>query len=66
MQQTMGYKVKLLTLLQACELLQVHSNTLRTWDKKGYLMTVRIGSRGDRRFKKEDVMKIVEGKHAKN
>lgn len=62
MSQSGKYKVKLLTLSQASELLQVHPNTLRAWDKKGYLKAVRIGTRGDRRFKKEDVMKIVEGK----
>ncbi len=62
MSQSRKYKVKLLTLSQASDLLQVHPNTLRAWDKKGYLKAIRIGSRGDRRFKKEDVMKIAEGK----
>jgi excisionase family DNA binding protein len=52
----------LLTLKQACELLNCHPNTLRTWDKKGYLVAVRIGSRGDRRYHKEDILKIMEKK----
>jgi excisionase family DNA binding protein len=48
-----------LTLKQACELLQVHPNTLRNWDKQGVLKAIRIGVRGDRRYKREDVMKML-------
>ena len=55
---------KLLTLAQACELLQVHPNTLRKWDKKGYLKAIRIGTRGDRRYRKADVMKVMRGADA--
>lgn len=51
---------KLLTLKQACELLNCHPNTLRAWDAKGYLVAVRFGTRGDRRYKREDVMKLLE------
>jgi excisionase family DNA binding protein len=50
---------KLLTLKQTCEILQVHRNTLRDWDKKGILKAVRIGQRGDRRYHKEDVEKLL-------
>lgn len=53
---------ELLTLKQACELLQVHPNTLRNWDKNGTLKAVRIGQRGLRRYKKADLMKIMEQK----
>jgi excisionase family DNA binding protein len=55
-------KPHLLTLAQACEILQVHPNTLRAWDNKGYLKAVRLGARGDRRYKKSEVMKLAEGK----
>lgn len=48
-----------LTLKQACELLQVHPNTLRNWDKSGLLKAVRIGVRKDRRYKREDVMAML-------
>jgi excisionase family DNA binding protein len=51
-----------LTLKQACELLQVHPNTLRNWDKKGILIANRIGERGIRRYKKTDLIKFMEGK----
>ncbi len=49
----------LLTLKQASELLNCHPNTLRAWDKSGYLKAVRIGKRGDRRYKKEVIMELV-------
>jgi excisionase family DNA binding protein len=51
-----------LTLKQACELLQVHPNTLRNWDKKGVLTATRIGVRGVRRYKREDLIKYMEQK----
>jgi DNA binding domain, excisionase family len=35
----------LLTLEQVSELLQVHSSTLRNWDRDGTLKAVRIGIR---------------------
>lgn len=53
---------ELLTLKQASELLQVHPNTLRAWDKKGLLKAIRIGVRGLRRYRKEDLMKFTEHK----
>lgn len=51
-----------LTLNQACELLQVHPNTLRNWDKKGVLKAHRIGIRGIRRYKRVDLINFMEAK----
>jgi excisionase family DNA binding protein len=51
----------LLTIKQASELLNCHPNTLRAWDKKGYLVAVRFGTRGDRRYRRDDVDKILKG-----
>lgn len=51
-----------LTISQACELLQVHPNTLRNWDKKGVLKASRIGVRGVRRYKRADLIKYMEAK----
>jgi len=53
---------ELLTLRQAIELLKVHPNTLRAWDKKGILKAVRIGERKLRRYKREDLVKFMEHK----
>ncbi len=41
---------KLLSLRQTAELLDVHPNTLRLWDRQGVLPAVRLGVRRDRRY----------------
>ncbi len=46
---------ELITLKEACEILKVHPNTLRAWDKKGILKAVRIGVKKVRRYKREDI-----------
>jgi excisionase family DNA binding protein len=51
-----------LTLKQACEILNCHPNTLRNWDNQGTLKAIRFGKRGDRRYKKEDILKILSKK----
>jgi len=58
---------EILTLKQACEVLNCHPNTLRNWVNQGKIKAIRFGSRGDRRFKKEEIMKILKEKpHANN
>jgi len=52
----------ILTLKQACEILNCHPNTLRNWDNQGILKAIRFGKRGDRRYKKEDILKILSKK----
>lgn len=52
---------ELLTMKETCELLKVHANTLRQWDKKGILKAVRFGTRKDRKYKKEDVLAFLNG-----
>lgn len=56
---------QLLKLSEAAELLNVHPNTLRHWDKKGILIAVRFGERKDRRYRKEDIIKLVDNKTMK-
>lgn len=50
---------EILTLKQACEVLNCHPNTLRQWDKKGTLVAIRFGERKDRRYKKADILKLL-------
>jgi excisionase family DNA binding protein len=50
----------ILTLKQASDVLNVHPNTLRNWDKKGVLRAIRYGDRRDRRFKKSDLLKLLK------
>ncbi len=45
----------LLTVREVARLLSIHSNTVRNWGSLGILPSFRIGPRGDRRFRKEDV-----------
>ena len=53
---------ELLTLKEASEILKCHPNTLRQWDRKGILVAVRFGERKDRRYRKEDILKLLEQK----
>jgi len=49
----------ILTLQQACDVLNCHPNTLRQWDNKGVLKAMRFGTRKDRRYRKEDIIKFL-------
>jgi excisionase family DNA binding protein len=49
----------LLTLSEASKLLHVHENTLRRWSSRGIVRAYRIGSRGDRRFRKSDIIFLL-------
>lgn len=50
---------KILTLQEACEVLNCHPNTLRNWDNEGALKAIRFGKRGDRRYRREDILAII-------
>jgi excisionase family DNA binding protein len=49
----------MLTVREVIQLLHVHSNTLRRWSDQGILKAYRIGPRGDRRFKPEDIAVLL-------
>ena len=51
---------RLMTLRQASEFLGYHPNTLRKWDKSGYLKAVRVGTRKDRRYLREDIFNLLK------
>ena len=53
---------ELLTLKEASAILKCHPNTLRQWDNKGILVAVRFGERKDRRYHKEDILKLLNQK----
>ena len=46
---------EMLTTSEAARLLRVHPNTIRQWSNKRLLHAYRLGPRGDRRFKRDDV-----------
>ena len=49
----------MLTVREVSQLLHVHSNTLRRWSDQGIIKTYRIGPRGDRRFRPEDIAVVL-------
>jgi len=52
----------LLTVGQVASLLNAHSNTVRRWAQQGLLNPYRVGPRGDRRFRPDDVESFLLGK----
>ena len=52
---------ELLTVGQAAEMLNVHPNTVRRWTSQGLLTAYRLGPRGDRRFRRSEVMRTLNG-----
>ena len=69
--RSMSYKTKalpkvslsdlpdLMTIREVASLLRVSSLTIKRWGKKGKLPAIRINSRGDRRYKKAVVLKLL-------
>ncbi|MCA1570610.1 MAG: helix-turn-helix domain-containing protein [Chloroflexi bacterium] len=49
----------LLSVAQAATLLGVHPNTIRSWTSAGRLTAYRINRRGDRRFRRDDVERLL-------
>ncbi len=48
-------KLKLLKIKEVAEMLGVNPETLRRWDRSGKLKAVIVSTRGDRRYRKEDI-----------
>ena len=55
-------EVKLMTVKEVAELFNVHPNTVRQWSDQGLLKSYRIGPRGDRRFRQEDITGFLNQK----
>ncbi len=53
---------KLLTIKKAAELLGVNPDTLRNWEKEGKIKPLRVGARQDRKYRPEDIEKIIDTK----
>ena len=52
-------KRSMLTVREVARLLNAHENTVRRWTDQGILRAYRIGSRGDRRFRRDDIIPFV-------
>ena len=50
---------RMLPVREVARLLYVHGNTVRRWSDKGIIRAYRINHRGDRRFSREDIPRIL-------
>ena len=53
------HNISVLTVGEAARFLGIHSNTVRRWSDLGILKGYRIGPRGDRRFREEDITALL-------
>jgi len=51
----------LLSIQEAADILKLHPETLRRWDREGKLKAIKVGERGDRKYRLEDLLKIRAG-----
>ena len=57
---------QMLTVREVARLLHVHTNTVRRWADRGTIRAYRISSRGDRRFRREDLARYITEINAEN
>jgi excisionase family DNA binding protein len=50
----------MLTIREVARLLHVHPNTLRRWSNEGRIRAYRSTSRGDRRYKREEIAQFLD------
>ena len=50
---------EILTIGEVAEILRVSRLTLKRWEKKGKIQSIRINSRGDRRYTKQQVLALL-------
>ncbi|MEE9248528.1 MAG: helix-turn-helix domain-containing protein [Dehalococcoidia bacterium] len=55
-----GRGEQMLTVNEVARLLRVHPNSVRRWANQGLIRAYRIGVRGDRRFRPDDVDRFLE------
>lgn len=49
----------MMTVREVAALLHVHPNTLRRWSNQGIIRAYRITARGDRRFKRDEIVRFL-------
>jgi excisionase family DNA binding protein len=55
-----GNKNSLMTVAEVARILHVHPNTVRIWSNSGVLPGFRVGPRGDRRFRRKEVIAFLK------
>ena len=56
----------MMTVKEVARLLHIHSNTVRRWSNRGILNAYRINHRGDRRFRREDIIRFLAALNVNN
>lgn len=56
----------MLTVREVAKLLHVHTNTARRWADSGIIRAYRISRRGDRRFRKDDILEFLDEMNKNN
>ena len=51
---------ELLSIGQVASIFSIHQDTLRNWEKDGILVPLRVGKRGDRKYRPQDIQAIVD------
>src|SRR3989339_2101118 len=51
---------ELLSIGQVAEIFSIHQDTLLNWEKEGILVPLRVGTRGDRKYRPQDIEAIVD------
>ena len=50
----------MLTAREVGQLLHLHTNTVRRWSDRGLIRVYRVSHRGDRRYKREDIVRFLD------
>ena len=50
----------MLTIREVARIFHIHPNTLRRWSNNGRIRAYRITERGDRRYKREEVVRFLD------
>jgi excisionase family DNA binding protein len=50
----------MLTIREVARIFHVHPNTLRRWSNNGIVRAYRINTRGDRRYKREEIVRFLD------
>jgi len=50
---------KLYTTSEVSNILSVHADTIRMWDRKGKIKSIRVGETGWRRFKQSEIDRLL-------
>ncbi|MBU0613550.1 type I restriction-modification system subunit M [Patescibacteria group bacterium] len=53
---------RLLSIGQVSKIFGIHQDTLRNWEKRGLITPLRVGPRGDRKYRPEDIERIANDK----